>query len=122
MQHIGKGVIKSMRNTYGSTQTAVVYLLRELATKALEIGKIQICWRVSHTRAKVLGLRTYSSNMCRIRQVKATPNVWVEGYLASACTNHLSCVLCGRKGDKAHHPGSYMCPSKALGAIPQRRI
>jgi len=51
-QNIETGVVKSLRNAYSGTQTAVVCLPSGLAQKALDMGKIRIGWVISRVREK----------------------------------------------------------------------
>lgn len=116
-------IIKSLRNAYGETQTAVVGLPKVVARKMTEAGKLRIGWVVCRVREKTSPIRCFKclnfghrSRACRstIDRSKRCYKCGIEGHIAKNCTNDANCMLCdelGNNADRNHAAGSSKCPA-----------
>lgn len=112
--------IKSLRRSYGDTQSAVVSLPIGIGRKALMVGKIRIGWVICRIREQVTLKKCYRclefghfaskctntqdrSNMCR--------RCGETGHIAKNCTNKPECMLCKHLEytDVNHVAGSGRC-------------
>lgn len=81
--------IRSIKKSYGGTQTAIVTLPSKTANKLLQLSKIRIGWTI-----------------CRVREmIKLTYcyKCWQYGHIARTCKEEdrsLCCLKCGTKGHK----------------------
>lgn len=111
--------IRSMRPSYGDTQTAIISLPFEQAKKALSAGKVKIGWTVCRLREAVrpkmcfrcLDFGHMARDCKNEDRSKLCRRCGVEGHIAKNCGKDPRCMLC-KDGDKSrpHVTGSSRCP------------
>lgn len=112
----------AMRQAFGDTQTAVVRLPADTATKAIDVGKIRIGWVICRIREKIRPLKCvkcwnygHLKRYCKsdIDRSDLCIKCGGEGHKADKCSKDASCLLCLERGDGAdskHVAGSGRCP------------
>lgn len=127
--------IKSLRNAYGGTQTAIIGLSAGLANRFVEIGKIRIGWVYCRIRKKLVPRRCYKCldfGHIAAKCVSEYDNsgkclkCGETGHKIRTCRNNPSCMLCKNAEDRRksdHVTGCAICPSykKASAQIKSRR-
>lgn len=127
---IDGAAIKSLRATYGGTQTAVICLPIDKAKKLLAVGKVKIGWTICRIRESVRPMTCFKcldfghmakdcknpdrSKLCR--------RCGQEGHIAAKCQKEPICLLCGDKaeGSQGHITGSSRCPRYRTAANHRR--
>lgn len=115
-------VIRSLRMSYGGTQTALISLPMQAARKLLDAGKIRVGWTSCRIREKISPTQCYKCmHFGHIAQTCKSNDNWAkrcykcgaEGHVARACDGLPSCTLCKDKNmENTKHPtGSRVCPS-----------
>lgn len=126
---LDENIVKSIRRTYGGTQTAKISLPVAEARRALKVGKIKIGWSICRLRETVTLLKCFRcleyghvSKSCRSEQDRSNlcRRCGKEGHISKNCEAEPICMLCrsSGNGDKKHVAGSFRCPvfKKALNA------
>ena len=119
-----KVVVKSIRNAYGGTRTAVIAMPADLARKAVRMNKLRVGWVVCRIREKIVVTRCYrcwdfghlARNCKGPDRSKSCHRCGGEGHLVRTCTHPPNCCLCEGKDKQTHATGSFKCPNyqKAL--------
>lgn len=97
------GIVKSLRKSFGETQTALLKVPVEVANRAIERGHLRIGWV-----------------RCRVRLKKTNTlqcfKCWHYGHMSRTCTSTENrvdcCIKCGQKGHKIK-----MCRATACCAV-----
>lgn len=106
-QQIGEGrklgeIVKSLRKSFGETQTALLKVPVEVANRAIERGHIRIGWVRCRVRLKTNTLKCFKC--------------WHYGHMSRTCTSTENrtecCIKCGQKGHKIK-----MCKATACCAV-----
>lgn len=116
--------IRSMRNTYGGTQTAYIMLPAEDAKKVLALNQIRVGWvrcRVSESISPTRCFRCwgYGHIAASCKETDRTGlcrRCGESGHVAASCDERERCALC--KG--AHAAGSTKCPRYQEARIKRR--
>lgn len=111
--------IRSMRESYGGTQTAIISLSFEQAKKALAAGKVKIGWTICRLSEAVrpkmcfrcLDFGHMAKDCKNEDRSKLCRKCGTEGHIAKDCNKDPQCLLC-KDGDKTrpHITGSSRCP------------
>lgn len=115
--------VKSLRKSYGGTQTAVVTLATSLVAKVLgEEGKIRIGWVNCEIRTVVRPTKCFRcwhyghlATRCKseVNRSNCCSRCGEEGHKAATCKKDARCTLCVERGKTKncrHIAGSSRCP------------
>lgn len=114
-----ESAIRSLREAYGGTQTAVISLPFELAKKILAAGKVKIGWTICRVREATRPKSCFRcfdyghlAKDCKGEdRSKRCRKCGEEGHIARNCAKDPSCMICSTKNKKAPHiTGSSRCP------------
>ena len=118
MSGIPESAIKSMRGSFGGTQTAIISLPYGMAKKAVAAGKIKIGWTVCRLREatrpnmcfRCLDFGHMAKDCKNTDRSKLCRRCGEEGHIAKDCQKDPRCMLCKEDSKKPHITGSSRCP------------
>lgn len=118
---LDESIVKSIRRSYGGTQTAKMALPIQTAKNAIQLNKIKIGWSVCRIReskkvTKCFRCLEYGhvSKYCKgeIDRSNLCLRCGLEGHKIKDCNAEPCCMLCKARGkeDLHHVAGNYTCP------------
>lgn len=111
--------IRSLRASYGGTQTAVISLPFEYARRIVKAGKIKIGWTICRVREatkptacfRCLDFGHLAKDCKGEDRSKLCRKCGKEGHIAMNCEQEPRCMICSTKDKIAPHvTGSIRCP------------
>lgn len=119
MDGLPESAIRSMRTSYGGTQTAVISLPFEYARRAVQAGKVKIGWTICRVREATKPTSCFRcfdyGHMARdcknVDRSKLCRRCGEGGHIAKNCNKDPCCMICSNGNKKAPHiTGSSRCP------------